>query len=312
MRRAGHGRGVASAVAHSGRMTQPELKRTARTRNRPESDRVLDRGWELVSSVPYKVGARWLFYGLMQEGFYRTKKDYKNRFIPIFARARLSFHKEWRPDTLEDDVRHIIERSGGYESADAAVNDVRQNILDAALISIDHFYRQENYVELWFEANAMSSQFKYYTRGIDLIPMGGTASIPYKWKMAKRLEAAADRYGKPIIILYFGDEDEAGHKIQEVIERDVSGWCSEPFKVVWCGLTMDQVRKYHIPENFEKKGYQWEALPDEGAKEIITTAMEKYVDPDLINEVDEEAEEFAKEWEAKLEAVLDKFEQEKT
>lgn len=225
----------------------------------------------------------------------------------MFARARLSFDKEWRPDTLEDDRRWVIERSGGYESTDAAVNDVRQNVRDAAKISVDHFYRQENYVELWFEANAMSSQFKYYTNDIDLVPMGGTASIPYKWKIAKRLEAAARRYGKPIVILYFGDADEAGHKILEVIERDVRSWYSEPFKVVWCGLTEEQVEKYHVPENFDRHGYQWEALPDEGAEEIITSAVDEYIDKHIIDEADAEAEAFAEEWREKLEKAIDKL-----
>jgi hypothetical protein len=58
--------------------------------------------------------------------------------------------------------------------------------------------------------------------------------------------------------------------------------------------------------------YQWEALPDEGAREIITSAVDEYIDTDLIREADEEAEAFAKEWESKLEAVLDKIEQEQT
>jgi len=300
------------AVVHSGRMAQGELKRTARTRNRPESDRILDRGWELVSSVPYKVDARWLFYALLQEGFYKTKKDYKNKFTAMFARARISFHKEWRPDTLADEQRQITGRAGGYESADDAIGDVRQNILDAARIDIDHFYRQENYVELWFEARSMAGQFKQYTKGVDLVPMGGSASIPYKWKIAERLTNAAARYGKPIRILYFGDDDEAGHEIQEVVERDVRRWCSEPFEIMWCGLTPAQVKKYGIPENFEKHGHQWVALGDAAAREIIAAAMNLYIDTGLIDEADEEADDFAKEWEAKLESILDKFEQEET
>jgi hypothetical protein len=256
------------------------------------------------------VSLRWLFYKLLQEGHYKTKDDYKNKFCWTFSRARHSYHKNWRPDTLTDEGRNVITRVSGYESTAQAGDDLRENILGAANISIDHFYRQENYVELWFEANAMVSQFQYYTKNIDLIPMGGTASIPYKWSIAKRLEDAGRRYGKPIKILYFGDEDYAGHEIQGVIESDVGGWCSEPFEVIWCGLTMEQAEHYGIPENFEKKGYQWEALPDEGAKEIITSAIERHIDLDLINEAEEDAEAFAENWKTKLESALDGLEDE--
>ena len=34
----------------------------------------------------------------------------------------------------------------------------------------------------------MVAQFQHYTEKIDLVPMAGTASIPFKWKIAKRLE----------------------------------------------------------------------------------------------------------------------------
>lgn len=48
---------------------------------------LLDRAYELVESVPYKVTARWLFYRLLQESFFKHKDDYKGKFLPLLAKA---------------------------------------------------------------------------------------------------------------------------------------------------------------------------------------------------------------------------------
>jgi len=303
-----HSMGGSSAMPHTTKRRQKyDQQRTPWIRLAPREKEILDAGWAHVQSVPYKVSLRWLFYRLLQDGLYKGKVNYKDNFVKLFARARHTGQGYWRPDTLEDEGRNVVRRSGGCKDAADAVGEMKENIQDAAYVPIDHFYRQENYIELWYEANAMTSQFEHYTRAIDLVPMAGTASIPYKWKIAKRLEAAAVRYGKPIRILYFGDEDEAGHVIKSVIEKDVRRWSSTPFEVDWCGLTVEQAEFYGVPENFEKKGYQWEALPDDGAREIITAAVERYIDMDLIDEADEDAEEFREKWEGGLNAALNKI-----
>jgi len=283
-----------------------DQKRTPWKHLGPREKAILDAGWAHVQSVPYKASLRWLFYRLLQDGFYKGKKDYGQACSGLFSRARHTQQGHWRPDTLEDESREIIIRAGGCRDEDEAIQEMRSNVIGAAYVPRDHFYHQENYIELWFEANAMSSQFKYYTKDIDLVPMGGQPSIPHKWKVAKRLEGAARIYGKPIVILYFGDEDAHGHVIQKTIEMDVRRWAPEvSFDLIWCGLTMEQVERYAIPENPEKPGYQWEALSDKGAREIITAAIGKYIDEEVTEDVNAAAEEFQEAWQEKLAAVFD-------
>jgi len=279
--------------------------RTVWTRLRPKEKAILERAFFHVQSVPYKVSLRWLFYRLYQEGYY--SKDAYSRFALLLSRARHTLFQEWRPDTLEDETRRVISRTGGYENPEQATDGIVENILSAADIPIDHFYYQKNYLELWFEAKAMIGQFEYFTREIDLVPMGGTASIPFKWELAQRLNKKAERYGKNIVILYFGDEDESGHKIKETIELDVRSWTKTNFDLVWCGLTKDQVRKYKIPISIKGKGYQWESLSHEAAGEIIGAAVERYIDLALIDEVETEAMKFAQNWRERLEAIVNKL-----
>lgn len=286
-------------------MPKKDQKRTPWTRLKPKEEAILDRAFEHVKSVPYNVSLRWLFYRLFQEGIYKTKDDYKFRFAPLLSRARHTFFKNWQPDTLADDTREVIDRANGYMGTDEAMSEFGPRLREAAFVSIDHFYRQENYIELWFEARAMVGQFEHYTKSINLVPMGGTASIPFKWNLAKRLETMAGRYGKPIVILYFGDEDLAGHTIQRTVETDVREWTDAAFELVWCGLTENQAREYDVPKNMEKKGYQWEALGDAAAEEIITKAMAKYIDIDLIDEVEAEAGEIADKCDEIIEKILE-------
>ena len=309
---AGHSSVGPCGTPHISKRKKYDQERTPWIRLGPREKSILDAGWAHVQSVHYKVSLRWLFYRLLQDGFYKGKDDYKNNFAKLFSRARHTRQGEWRPDTLEDEGRSVVRRSGGCENVEDAVGEMQANIQDAAYVPIDHFYRQQNYIELWFEANAMTSQFEHYTRDIDLVPMAGSASIPYKWTIAKRLESAAGRYGLPIKILYFGDLDPAGNTIQTTIEKDVRRWSDAAFELSWCGLTMEQAERYEIPENFEKPGqYQWEALSDEGAEEIITSAVERYIEPDLIDEAEEDAKEFQEKWEGKLGNALDKLGEEK-
>jgi hypothetical protein len=279
---------------------------TARKYYKPETARILDRAWEIVNSVDYKVSLRWLFYRLLQEGFYTSKKDYKVKCAKLVSRARHTFENEWRPDTLSDGTRQIILRAGGYETPAEASGDLRRNVLSAADIVIDHFFHQKNYVEIWFEANAMSAQFERYAPpGIDLVPMGGNPSIPFKWEIAKHLAEAAKKYGKPIVVLYFGDADKAGRKILDNLAKDIRKWAGVPFEIYWCGLTKAQIEKYKIPPMPEKPGYQWEALPDKGARDIITSAAAHFVDPEIVAQADRKAERFAKEWKKKIGKILD-------
>jgi len=227
---------------------------------------ILDRAYELVGSVPYRVSARWLFYRLLQEGHYNKKTDYKHKFLPAVCSARHAFYKQWRPDTLADETRAAIRRGNGWDTPGQWLEHVQQWLK----CELDKWHTQERYIELWYEARAMSDQFRHYTQFITLRPMGGQPSIPYKWDTAKDLERAAAVYNKPITVLYFGDLDEHGDTIASVVQRDVSKWCQVPFEFVHCGLTPEQVRRFGVPENPEKPGeYQWEALEDSAAKEII-------------------------------------------
>jgi hypothetical protein len=245
---------------------------------------ILKHALEYLIAVPYRVTARWLFYRLDQDGTYSGKSDYKNKFLPAITRARKASYGGWAPDTLADDTRTTIWRGNGFTTVKDWVEAVGQQGLTCKL---DYWDCQSYYVEIWFEAAAMQSQFEYYTEHITLRPFKGDPSVDYKWRISEHLsEVAETRPDQLIVILYFGDYDPKGLQIPESAVRDIREWTMADFEFIRCGLNPEHPALYNIPENFDKPGtYQWEALDDAGAQDLIVNNVKQWVDFDLFEEV---------------------------
>jgi hypothetical protein len=251
-------------------MTQPY-------KPQPEQAALLDRAYDLVESVPYKVTARWLFYRLLQEAYFKDKDDYKGKFLPLLSKARKSFYKKWTPETLADDTRITVIRGNGWPSENEFLEAVGR-----AVCTLDKWQAQDYYVEIWFEAKAMKAQFEHYTDHITLRPFGGDASIYFKWQIAQELAEKFEQYKKPIVILYFGDMDAKGFQIPISAVKDIREWAKVDFEFIRCGLNPGDEVTYNIPENPDKPGtYQWEALSDDAARTLIKGWTEKYISQGL-------------------------------
>lgn len=238
--------------------------------------------WSLqkIKSVPYDVSLRWIFYRAVQEkGLLKT--DYKN-FKEWTRKPRKRFWNGWAPNTLIDDTREITERGGGYDSPQDWLEHFKRESC-----TIDKRRTQPRIVILCFEAQAMYSQFHYYSSDyyVSLVPFKGDATIEPKWRLAKWIEQLDVEYGKPVKILYFGDLDEKGKEIPENAMKDVRKWCNIHFDYERVGLNEEHVQRWGLPENPEKPGYQWEALDDAAAKELIQNALNANVDLEAIEKV---------------------------
>ncbi len=251
------------------------------------SRKILDRAWEHIESVDYAVSSRWLFYRLLQDGIYQAKSDY-NKYLALMSRARRALYGPWNRDTLVDDTRNTYPHPGGHASTSAWADNVKRNGVNC---TIDHWTRQDNYVEIWFEAAAMASQFRHYTQDIPITlrPFQGMPSIDYKNTAAMELAGAVETYAVPVVVLYFGDCDKAGRTIPETSVNDIRNWCPYEFKYLRVGLNQGDGERYGIPEDFEHPGnYQWEALDDSTAGGIIRNALDQYVDFDVVKETEAE------------------------
>jgi len=242
--------------------------------------RLIDRAWEHVQSVPYKVSVRWVFYRLLQDGLVVGKKRGYTLVQDTLGDARKGYYKLWRPDTLADESRSPIVRTGRFGTPKGWYAALKQYGLS---MSFDPQAGAEQRVFVGFEANAMASQFQQHAPHVDLYPFGGFPSIPYKWELAEAVACSAE----PAVVLYFGDCDPTGKHIADNAEADVTRWADEQTGAecewVYVGLTEKQARRYKVPEAPGKPGvFQWEALSDGQAGELIGGAMKGYLDHETI------------------------------
>lgn len=103
---------------------------------------ILDRAWEHVMSVPYRVSARWLFYRLLQDGIYHEKGD-ASLFSQMIAEARKRYYKGWRPYTLVDESRQAHRTEVGYSDEEAWLDELRgdRRILETITIVAQILFR---------------------------------------------------------------------------------------------------------------------------------------------------------------------------
>jgi hypothetical protein len=240
---------------------------------------LIDRAWEHVRSVPYKVSLRWVFYRLLQDGLVKGKSSY-TLVQDTLGDARKGYYKDWRPDTLADESRSPIVRTGLYDTPTAWFKKLKEQGLH---MFCDAQAGAEQRVFVAFEAAAMASQFGQHTQHVDLYPFGGFPSITYKWELAEAI-AYSD---EPVVVLYFGDADTTGGHIGSNAEADISRWVDEltgaDCEWVHVGLTVKQARQYKLPEAPDKLGvFQWEALSDSQAGELIGGAMKEYLDHETV------------------------------
>lgn len=273
---------------------------------KPEQVVILDTAMRHIRSVPYAVSARWLFYRLLQDGIYSTKSDYHGRFLPLTSKARKGFYGSWRPDTLADDTRGVLLGGGGFFDQ----SEWLEAIADQEKYTTDKWRNQDYYLEIWFEAKAMLGQFQYYTREIPLLAFGGDISIHPKWDTAKRLERARRSYNHPIVILYFGDDDPKGLSIPLDAVRDICSWSNANFEFKRIALSPGDGERLGIPDNPEKPGtYQWEALDDDQAGEIITDAVSEFYNREALDSDEEFESRVTEEFKQRFQEFVENWEE---
>ncbi len=288
----------------------------------PKSEAILARAWHWIQSVEYQVTARWVFYRLLQEGIYREKKGYRH-LLSLTSKARKEFYADWRPWTLADDTRApiLMQRQGfyglhlrghGFQDEDDWLARIKEEIN----CPLDRWASQPIYSEIWFEAAAMQGQFLHYANeNMPLLAFRGDISIPEKWRSAERLAERYQDLGAPIHIYYFGDYDPKGLLIPTSAWRDIQAWTIgilnsrgltklevlESLNFHRVGINENQIEELRLPENPERPGtYQWEALDDNQARQLIDSANE-LLEMDRFTEIEEDEETITDRFKKKLE-----------
>jgi hypothetical protein len=247
---------------------------------RGRNKEIAEAAWEIVQSLPYQVSLRYVFYALLQQGYYANKDGYA-KWKKLAVRLRRSYYGGWRPWTLADDTRSSMVRVRTVDDVADWMNWVRR-----IPYRVDRWPSQTYYVECWFEARAMASQFRYYVPDhITLVPMGGQPSLELRWQCIERMRDRGEQYDIEPVVVYFGDLDLGGGWIRDSVREDVDDWGQGAITFIDAGLNAEQVQRWGVPENIERPGaYQWEAVTDDAARGIIESALEPYIDQDALED----------------------------
>jgi hypothetical protein len=281
--------------AAPGKNEMDEYKPNGRTKE------ALEAAMGYIQTVAYKVGLRWVFYRLLQDGFLDSKDDYEN-LKGWCSKARKRFYGDWHPSTLVDEGRSI---DTSWDPRD------RDHVLSSlhyyAKLTPDLYIGQIAVPFLIFEAETMSGQFEHFAPWSDRAALRGDASIPHKWNIAKRCDHLASKYELPVHILYFGDFDNKGLQIPKSAMADIIDWV-EPntgLEFTRCGINHGDAERFNLPEKSLKVGtYEWESLDSDDAGTLIREGLEKVIDLDLIEERIEAAEDETVELQGEIETHL--------
>ena len=249
----------------------------------------------------YKLTLRQLYYQLVSRDIVPNSKKEYAKLSSLLVKGRMAGVVDW--NAIEDRIRipflpywvHDIE-----DAIDDTIGHYRLNRQD----------RQEVYIELWVEKDALSGVLKRITSHyhINLMVNRGYSSCTAMYDAYNRLKQYEDDDIKTFI-LYLGDHDPSGLDMVRDIRERLEEFGVFP-EVRHVGLTQNQIKVYNPPPNpakvtdprakqymYEFGNTSWEvdALKPEVLHRLIKDNVEQLIDIDLFNELIEKEQDDKKE-----------------
>ena len=190
---------------------------------------------------------RGLFYILVSknilENIQNRYKGLSRKLVEARKRGVLD------PDCIVDESRTIIDIDDSFYPPEQLIDaqlDVPESLPeDYKTRYIPRWYEQPHYIEVWVERKAMAGVLKSILVGyqIRIVPTGGWASFTYERNNLKRLKEKV-RQGKKVHILYLGDYDPSGLRMDEkMIYRY---WNEYGIDLKRIAITREQIQEFDL------------------------------------------------------------------
>jgi len=266
-----------------------------------ETIRIANQIIEEYSDDGYTLTLRQLYYqfvgrGLLEEN---TQRAYKNMGV-LITRARNNGDLSW--DGIEDGGRGV----NGIQCVEEDDHEVVSGL--ERLLSLDFWRRQENYVEVWVEKEALINVIRRACGSLlcPYMPTKGYLSASEAWRAGRRFRDAR-RQGKNVVMIHLGDHDPEGIDMTRDNTERLEKYSEGSVDVRRISLNMDQVELYDPPPNFAKESssryetyvnqfgieecWELDALEPKVIVELIKQEVEGLIDRDTWKAVrDEQAE----------------------
>ena len=243
----------------------------------------------------YDLSLRQLFYQLVSRDIVpNTMKEYKN-LGTLVNDGRLAGILDW--SQIVDRGRELVEPPHWTDPAD---------IVRAAASSfrIDKWENQENHVLVSVEKQALEGVLGPVCNrlDVDFIANKGYSSQSTMWNLGRKLLDLREDCDKNIVVLYLGDHDPSGLDMDRDVEKRLSMFSEGPVEFSRLALKWEQIEELKPPENpakltdsragkyvaeFGDSSWELDAIEPKALDEIVTRAVESYLDMDLWAEAQE-------------------------
>jgi len=247
----------------------------------------------------YTLTLRQLYYQFVARDLIEnTERSYKN-LGSLITKAREAGLLSW--EAIEDRNRQHM--AWTFEE------DPREVLRDLEYgVTVDRWARQDHYVEVWIEKEALSNviQRPCDRWAVPHMACKGYLSASEAWRAGQRFEIARAR-GKIPVLLHLGDHDPSGVDMtRDNADRLFMFSNFEPVEVRRLALNIDQVERYRPPPNpakvtdsragpyirrFGRTSWELDALEPRVIDELIDTEIRGLIDADAWNACRQEEEE---------------------
>ncbi len=244
----------------------------------------------------YTLTLRQLYYQFVSRGLIENSDKSYDKLGRLISDGREAGLISWT--SIEDRGRGI---------RPWLINEDEQDVLRGIeyQFALDYWERQETYVEVWVEKDALSAVIERPCRRlrVPFMPCKGYLSASEAWRSGQRFEEAAGK-GFRCVLIHLGDHDPSGIDMTRDNEERVTLFSNgADVEVRRIALNMDQVDQYSPPPNPAKVGdsraadyiarfgrISWEldALEPKVLDDLITGEIDGLIDWDVWEEVKKE------------------------
>lgn len=208
----------------------------------------------------------------------QLKKKYQDT-VADCVRGRTQGYIQWE-SLKEERTGHNVP-VGGFDEVDNYLETALNAEKIARRFRRDKTPAHKQKVECWFEKATVADDFKEVCHPYDIRQVSTRGQVTWTTK-----KHAADRLGGDAVIIYFGDNDDKGREIPDVLERDLNYLTDENAPdVIWGGVTEEHERKYGMPSESRLDAFEPQDLRD-----IIRENVEKYINMKQYRQIVEEEE----------------------
>lgn len=238
----------------------------------------------------YTLTLRQLYYQFVARGLIEnTERSYKN-LGSIVADGRVAGLIDWY--SIEDRGRNV---SSVYVQED------EQQCLDGLEYhySLDFWERQNAYVEVWVEKEALAAVIQRPADKwqVPFMACKGYLSVSEAWRAGQRFEAMEEAGRDRLVVIHLGDHDPSGIDMSRDNADRLSLFSNRSnVELRRIALNMDQVDAYNPPPNpakvtdsrardyiarFGHTSWELDALEPRVLDQLISAEIESFVDMDL-------------------------------